>query len=109
MEEYTVVLITTSNRGEAEKIAMQLIESGSSPCINIVSPCTSIYQWKGEVHRSEEALMIVKSKKSQFEALAELVERVHSYDVPEILAFSISCISERYAAFLGGFFERYIS
>ena len=73
MEEYVVVFVTTANREEAEKIAMQLIESGSAPCINIVYPCTSIYQWKGEVHRSEEALMIVKSAKSRFETLKELI------------------------------------
>ena len=104
MEEYVVVFVTAANREEAEKIAMQLIESGSAPCINIVYPCTSIYHWKGEVHRSEEALMIVKSAKSQFEELKELIERVHSYDVAEILALPISCISEKYASFLGGFF-----
>jgi periplasmic divalent cation tolerance protein len=109
MEEYTIVFITTASREEAEKIAMQLIESGSAPCINIISPCTSIYQWKGEVHRTEEALMIVKSKKSQFDSLRELVERVHSYDVAEILALPVACISEKYASFLSGFFERYIS
>lgn len=109
MEEYTIVFITTASREEAEKIAMQLIESGSAPCVNIVSPCTSIYQWKGEVHRTEEALMIVKSRKSQFEALTELVERVHSYDVAEIVALPVACISKKYAAFLSGFFEKYIS
>jgi uncharacterized protein involved in tolerance to divalent cations len=108
MEEYTIVFITTGNREEAEKIAMQLIESGSAPCINIVSPCTSIYQWKGKVHRTEEALMIVKSRRSQFDSLRELVERVHSYDVAEILAVPITGVSEKYASFLGGFFDKYI-
>jgi periplasmic divalent cation tolerance protein len=107
MDEYVVVLITTADRNEAETIAMQLIESGSAPCINIISPCTSIYQWKGEVHHSEEALMIVKSRKGEFDTLRELVERVHSYDVPEILALPMAEISETYAAFLGGFFEKF--
>jgi len=106
MEEYTIVLITTSNREEAETIAMQLIESGSAPCINIISPCNSIYHWKGEVHHSEEALMIVKSTRGQFDALKELVERVHSYDVAEILELPISSISEKYASYLGGFFKK---
>lgn len=109
MEEYTIVFITTANREEAEKIAMQLIESGSAPCINIISPCTSIYQWKGEVHRTEEALMIVKSRKNEFAALTELVERVHSYDVVEIVALPVSSISAKYASFLGGFFKKYLS
>jgi periplasmic divalent cation tolerance protein len=108
MDEYTIVFITTGNREEAETIAMQLIESGSAPCINIISPCTSVYHWKGEVHHSEEALMIVKSRRSQFQALRELVERVHSYDVPEILAIPVSAVSEKYSSFLGGFFEKYV-
>lgn len=108
MEEYLIVFITTANKEEAETIAMQLINSGSAPCVNIVSPCTSIYHWKGEVHHSEEALMIVKSKKSEFGAIRELVERVHSYDVPEIIGLPIAAISEKYGSFLGGFFEKYI-
>jgi periplasmic divalent cation tolerance protein len=105
MEEYIAVLITTSGREEAERIAMQLINSGYAPCINIVAPCSSIYQWKGEVHRTEEALMIVKSRKSSFSALREFVERIHSYDVPEILGVPVSCVSDDYASFLSGFFE----
>lgn len=107
MDEYIIVFITTSDRNEAETIAMQLIESGTAPCVNIISPVNSIYQWKGEVHQTEEALMIAKSRKSQFEELRALVERVHSYDVPEILAVPVGAISDTYASFLGGFFERF--
>ena len=107
MDEYVIVFITTADRNEAEILAMQLIESGTAPCINIISPVTSIYQWKGEVHHTEEALMIAKSRRSQFEELRALVERVHSYDVPEILAVPVGAISDQYASFLGGFFERF--
>ena len=105
MDEYIVVFITTSGRDEAERLAMGLINAGHAPCINIVAPCSSIYQWKGAVHRSEEALMIVKSERSRYPALREFVERVHSYDVPEILGIPISCIPDGYASFLSGFFR----
>jgi periplasmic divalent cation tolerance protein len=105
MEEYVAVFISTSGREEAERIALQLISAGHAPCINIISPCSSIYQWKGEVHRTEEALMIVKSLKSRFSSLCEFVAQIHSYDVPEILALPISCVSDDYASFLSGFFR----
>lgn len=105
MNEFILVLITTSNRDEAETIAMKLINSGLSPCVNIVVPCTSIYQWKGEVRKDEEALMFVKSSKDLFDKLRAFVQEVHSYDVPEILSVEISDLTPQYAGFLRGFLK----
>lgn len=105
MGEFILVLVTTSNRDEAEVIAMKLINAGLSPCVNIVAPCTSIYQWKGEIHKDEEAVMFIKSRKELFCELEILVREAHSYDVAEIIAFELSDISPRYERFLRGFLE----
>ena len=103
MAEFIVVFVTTSNEEEAEKIAMKLINSGLSPCVNIITSCRSIYQWKGEVRSDEEALMLIKSKKDLFGQLEELVRVSHSYDVPEIISVGLSDISPHYEGFLRGF------
>lgn len=105
MDEFLLVLVTASERREAEEIAMKLINSGLSPCINIVESCTSIYQWKGEVRRDEEVLMLIKSKRDHFDDLQSLVEKAHSYDVPEIIGIGLECISEKYAGFLRSFVD----
>lgn len=105
MSEFILVIVTTSNREEAETIAMKLINSGLSPCVNITGPCTSIYQWKGEVRTDEEALVFIKSSKDQFEKLRALVQEAHSYDVPEIISIELSDLSPQYAGFLRDFLK----
>jgi periplasmic divalent cation tolerance protein len=105
LSEFILVFVTTSNREEAEIIAMKLINSGLSPCINIVNPCTSIYQWKGEVRKDEEALMLIKSSKDLFGKLKDLIQQSHSYDVPEIISVELSDLSPHYEGFLRNFLK----
>ena len=103
MNEFRIVLVTTSGREEAERIAGLLVGAGLSPCVNIIPSCISVYQWKNKMNRDEESLMIVKTSESSFEAVRELIEKNHSYDVPEIISVEISQLSPAYAAYLGDF------
>ena len=104
MNGYCAVLITASGRDEAKELATALIGAGLAPCVNIVGPVLSVYQWKGRLHEDEEVLMIAKTGRDRFEELRELVESKHSYDVPEIVSLELSDISPGYAAYLGDFF-----
>jgi periplasmic divalent cation tolerance protein len=105
MSEFILVIVTTSNREEAETIAMKLINSGLSPCVNIIGSCSSIYQWKGEVRKDEESLMFIKSSKDLFGKLRAFVQKAHSYDVPEIISIELSDLSPQYAGFLRDFLK----
>ena len=105
MNEFMLVLVTASGHEEAEDIAMKLIGAGLSPCVNILGPCKSIYQWKGELRHDDEVIMLIKSKEDLFGEMRELVEKNHSYDVPEVIGVGLESISEKYAAFLRGFLE----
>ena len=105
MDESNVVLVTAGNREEAEQIAMQLINAGLSPCVNIITSCHSVYQWKGEFRHDDEVLLFIKSRKADFKELCAVVEKNHSYDVPEILALDISDISEKYEGYFRDFFK----
>jgi periplasmic divalent cation tolerance protein len=105
MHDFILIFVTTSGREEAENIAMKLINSGSAPCINILCDVHSIYQWKGELVKDDEAIMIIKSRADYFEAVRDIVEANHSYDVPEILSVSIDGVSRSYASFLAGFLD----
>jgi periplasmic divalent cation tolerance protein len=105
MDELIIVLVTTSSREEAERIAERLIASKAAPCVNIIPSCVSIYEWEGEISKDEESLMIIKSEKGSFSRIKEMVESLHSYDVPEVIAVSVGDISEKYRFYLEGFFE----
>jgi periplasmic divalent cation tolerance protein len=84
-----VVLITTSNRREAGRIAGALVRNNLAACATLVTSVTSIFRWKGRVQKSREALLIVKTSVRQYAALEKVVRSMHSYEVPEIVALSV--------------------
>ncbi len=83
------MLITTSNRREAGRIAEAVVEQKVAACASLVPSVTSIFRWKGQVQKSREALLIVKTSARRYPALAKLVRSMHSYEVPEIIALNI--------------------
>jgi periplasmic divalent cation tolerance protein len=103
MSQFRIVLVTASGTEEAERLANLLVGAGLAPCVNIIPSVISIYQWKNKMNRDEEALMVIKTAESSFEQVRDLVEKNHSYDVPEIISLEISQLSPSYAAFLGDF------
>jgi periplasmic divalent cation tolerance protein len=104
MLDFLIVFMTASSRDEAERIARALVDSGAAACVNIVPSIVSIYAWRRETHREEESLMIAKSARELFPKVREIVERLHSYEVPEVVAVPLACVSERYGAYLEAFF-----
>ena len=91
MEEpaYIVILITTANAGEAQQISRVLLESRKAACVNIIEKVDSCFWWENKLDSSQESLLIVKSKASLLPEIIELVKKVHSYDVPEIIALPV--------------------
>jgi periplasmic divalent cation tolerance protein len=92
-----VVIVTCASRKEAERIATELVEKRRAACGNVVgAPVTSIYRWKGKVERAKETLLILKATSEKFVALEREVKRLHSYEVPEILALPVQAGSRPY-------------
>ena len=51
---YILVMITTSSREEAEKIAIALLEKKLIACANIFGPASSRFWWQGKIDKAEE-------------------------------------------------------
>jgi periplasmic divalent cation tolerance protein len=83
-----VVVFCTAPYGEAEGLAKTLVEERLAACVNI-SPVRSCYIWEGKLNLDEEALLIIKAKKSGFEPLKKRILELHSYAVPEIIALPV--------------------
>ena len=95
-----VVLITAPNEDEAAKIARTLVEARLAACVSIVKSIRSIYRWADKIEDDAEALMIAKTQKDLFDALAKKVKELHPYTVPEIIALPIVEGSEEYLKWL---------
>jgi len=84
-----LVLVTTSSRSEAMRIARAVVGKKLAACGNVIPSVTSIFCWKGKIEKSREALLIMKTSERRYGALEELIRSMHSYDVPEIIALTV--------------------
>ena len=87
---YILVMITTSSREEAEKIAITLLEKKLIACANIFGPVSSRFWWQGKIDKAEEYVVFMKTEEALFEEVAKHVKRLHSYEIPEIIALPIT-------------------
>jgi periplasmic divalent cation tolerance protein len=105
-ERIVFVYTTYSAVVEAEKAGSALLEAQLAACVNILPGMISIYRWKGEIERGAEVVMIVKTRASLAEAVAEKVREMHSYDTPAILVIPIESVDSSYLAWLTAETER---
>ncbi|HTV60240.1 MAG TPA: divalent-cation tolerance protein CutA [Verrucomicrobiae bacterium] len=90
MTDKRVVLVTCSSAKEARKIGRTMVEMRLAACANIVSaPVQSTYRWKGKIEEAREYLLVLKTTTRRFGQLREAVLKLHSYDLPEIIALPI--------------------
>lgn len=95
----TMVLTTTDNKSEAEKIAKALLESQKAACVQIM-PIDSIYRWEGEIKQDAEYLLFIKTVDKHFEAVQKHILALHSYEVPEVIQIPIEQGSPDYLKWL---------
>jgi periplasmic divalent cation tolerance protein len=86
---YIVILITSDSIEEADHIARVLLEKKKVACINILRGIDSYFWWEGKVDSARENLLIAKTRASLLPEVVALVRKIHSYDVPEVIALPI--------------------
>jgi len=99
-DPYILVLVTTKDFEEAETISKELLEKKLIACANIVNPVVSHFYWSGTISKSEECLVIIKSRADLFPKISEQVKALHSYEVPEIIALPVVIGSSDYLAWI---------
>lgn len=87
---------TTDSREEASKIANALVEKRLAACVQVVGPIRSTFWWEGRVQDAEEFLLLCKVPEERLEEATALIEELHNYDVPEVLAFEVASGSRPY-------------
>jgi periplasmic divalent cation tolerance protein len=101
MTDKIAVLVTCGSAKEARRIGRALVERRLAACVNLLPvPVHSIYRWKGRVESAKEFLLLIKTSRKRFGAVAAEVKRLHSYDVPEIIALPIVKGSAKYLAWI---------
>ena len=84
------MVTTVGTEEEANQIAEELVARRHCCCVNIIPVQRSVYRWKGKICDDSEFLLIIKTMEHEYERVEATIQELHSYELPEILAFNIA-------------------
>ena len=84
MSEVLILTTTEPNKKKARNIAKLLIENKLAACVSIKS-IDSIYRWEDDIEETKEIEITIKSKPELKDDLIVFLQKMTSYDVPQIL------------------------
>lgn len=90
MPSIRLVLTTLPDAEIAGALARGLVESGLAACVNILSPCRSVYRWQGAVQEDGEIPLFIKTTAELYPALETYLRERHPYELPEIVALDVA-------------------
>ena len=89
MTDKIIVFSTCGSAEEAERAARHLVETRAAACVNIIPGVRSIYRWKGAIEDASEWTLLIKTQRGLLEHVERELRKIHSYEVPEIVAVPI--------------------
>jgi len=95
-----VVFITVPSCEVGQEIAKELVEASLAACVNILPAISSVYRWQGKIEQDDELLLVAKTRSTRFDQLAEVVKRIHPYELPEVIAIPIVAGLQGYLAWI---------
>lgn len=101
MSGFVQIATTTGTRDVAERIAVELVSRRLAACVQVSGPIHSTFRWQGAVETAEEWLCTAKTSHARLAAVEKLVNELHPYEVPELIATPIVGGSEAYLKWLG--------
>ena len=99
-EDLIVVVTSVGTEEQALDVAHALVRARRAACVNIVPNIHSVYRWKGRVCDDGEMLLIIKTRASQFEGVRETIQRVNTYELPEVLGYRVDKASPGFAQWI---------
>jgi len=104
MTDKIVVLTTCDSEKRAAQLARHLVEHRVAACVNILPKARSIYRWQEKIEDASEWVLLIKSRRDLFAALRAEIQRLHTYEIPEVIALPVVDGSEAYLGWLDGQF-----
>lgn len=89
MTQVLVVLTNAPDEATAQDIATRLVESGLAACVNVLSPCRSVYRWQGAVESAQEVPLLIKTTRARYAEVQAAIVAAHPFAVPEIIALPV--------------------
>ncbi len=84
-----IVLTTEKDYKHAKDLAKSLLKKKYAACVNL-RELQSLFWWEGEIQESREVQLIIKTSQINFERLILEIKRLHTYNLPELIFWSVS-------------------
>ena len=88
--EVIMVLCNVPDAALAQQIAETLVGEQLAACVNIMTPCRSVYRWQGKLENASEVPLQIKTTAAAYPALQARLLQLHPYEVPEIVALPLA-------------------
>ena len=95
-----VIYCTVPNKKLAKTIAKVLMKHKLAACVSMIENVRSTFSWDGEICEEKEVLLIIKTRRTNYGKVKLVIEDMHPYNVPEIIALPIVDCSEDYLKWL---------
>ena len=99
-EDLLVVVTSVGTEDQAIDIAHALVRNRQAACVNLMPNVHSIYRWKGRICDDGEFLLFIKTRAREFEAVRETIQKMNTYELPEVLAYKMDEASPAFAAWI---------
>jgi periplasmic divalent cation tolerance protein len=84
-----IVITSLSDDANGQKIIDALFAERLAACVQVM-PIQSMYQWQGQLCHTPEKLVLIKTKRSLYAQVQQLILAHHAYEVPEIIQVPIN-------------------
>ena len=95
-ETLSIILVTAPSPEVAKQLAQGLVTEHLAACVNVVPGMMSTYVWEGKLEQTEEALMLIKTRRSRYAELEQYIRLHHPYDTPEIVEIPAGQVTQTY-------------
>jgi len=94
-----IIVSTFPSKQSINSIADLLVKKKLTACVNIIKN-SSIYTWVGKTENKDEYLALFKTTKKNQLTLKKELEKLHPYDVAEIVEINVESINQPYMKWL---------
>lgn len=95
-----VIYCTVPSKKIAKEITKVLMRHKLAACVSMIDNVKSVFSWDGEVCEEKEILLMIKTRRANYGKVKLVIEDLHSYSVPEIIALPVVDCSEDYLRWL---------
>lgn len=85
---HVIVTTTCDSAAQCKALVDGLLKAKLAACVQ-VSNVESHYIWKGKREKAAERLLTIKTRKALLKKVEAKIREIHSYDVPQMVAFPI--------------------